>query len=246
MAFFHEPERQPFLRVPAATVGLIVVLVLAHVARILSPAERSKEIIVDYGFYPARYSHAFLTAHALNPGSLWDRAVPFVSYIFLHANFAHLAINCIWLLPFGAIVARRFGALLFFAFFIACGIAGAVAHLITHWGSMDYAIGASAAIPGLMAAGFRIVALAEGPDIQFAAANAIEATGFQRPLAPIFSPRMLLWSALCIAIFAIAGWIGLGAGPCPQSIAWQAHIGGYLGGLFLAGPFDAAARRLKP
>jgi membrane associated rhomboid family serine protease len=240
MAFFQEPERQPFLRVPAVTAGLILALIVAHLVRVLAPAQQSDAIIANYAFYPARYSHAFLAGHGVNPGSLWDRAVPFVSYIFLHANFTHLAINCVWLLPFGSIVARRFGALFFLAFFLVCGVAGAVAHLATNWGSPQYTIGASAAVSGLMAAGFRIVALIEARDIK-----GFSAAVLQKPLAPIFSSRILIWSAVWIVLNVIAGLTGLGAGPGAGLIAWQAHIGGYLTGLVLAGPFDFAERRLR-
>jgi membrane associated rhomboid family serine protease len=243
MAYLKEPERQPFVRIPVATAGLILILVAAHVARVTAPLERSNAILANYAFYPARYSHAFLVAHGANHQSFWDRAIPFVSYIFLHDGFAHLAVNCIWLLPFGALVARRFGALLFFAFFLVCGIAGALSQLMTNWGSMQSMIGASAAISGLMAAGFRIIAPVEASN---AAAYSSAISGdHPPPLAPAFSERILLWSALWVLINVFAGLTGLGGGPAAGIVAWQAHIGGYVAGLLLAGPFDMAARRLR-
>jgi len=247
MAFLQEPERQPFLRVPAATVGLIAALVVAHVARVMSPILTSQAIIFNYAFYPARYSHAFLVAHNASPQTFWDRAVPFVSYMFLHANATHLAINCGFLLPFGTVVARRFGAVLFLTLFLVCGIAGALAHLLTHWGSTDYTLGASAAISGLMAVGFRIIAMVDAPDVQSYTAAVSGKPGSQQPLAPLFSLRFLGWSAMVLAINVFAGSTGWGAGPGPgpQLIAWQAHIGGYVAGMILAGPFDSLARRLR-
>lgn len=243
MAFLQEPERQPFLRVPAATAGLVIVLVLAHLARTLAPAPISQAILDNYAFFPARYSHAFMAAHGGASQSFFDQAIPFVSYIFLHAGFTHLAINCAWLLPFGSIVARRFGTLLFYAFFLACGAAGAFAHLLANWGSMEYVVGASAGISGLMGAAFRIIALVQP---QFFAASAGDGSRFRPPLAPILSTRLLVWSAVWIGINVAAGITGLGAGPGPVLIAWQAHIGGYLAGLVLAGPFDRLAKRAAP
>src|SRR5271165_106731 len=157
MAFLQDPARGPVLRVPAAALGLLVVLIAAHVARVMAPDIAQRAIIANYAFWPARYSHAFLAAHGNQSQTLWERAIPFVSYIFLHGNFTHLAINCIWLLPFGAITARRFGALAFFAFFLLCGAIGITVHLAFHWGSTDPVVGASAAISGLMAAGFRLM-----------------------------------------------------------------------------------------
>src|SRR5271167_475048 len=198
MAFFHETERQPFVRIPAATAGLIAVLVVAHVARVLAPPELSEAILYNYGFYPARYSHAFLAAHGAAPQTFSEQAIPFVSYIFLHANFTHLLVNCIWLLPFGSIVARRFGTLTFLLFFIVCGIGGAVAHLITHWEGAP-TIGASAALSGLMAAGFRIVGLIEAPDLASYSLAVSGDLSSHRPLAPILSSRILVWTALWMA-----------------------------------------------
>jgi membrane associated rhomboid family serine protease len=234
MAFVPEPQRQPFMRVPAATAGLILALVAAHIAITTLPAERSYEILRNYAFIPARYSHDYLAAHGIDPGSLWDRTVPFFSYTFIHANATHLLLNCAWLLPFGAITARRFGALLFLALFLACGAAGAAAHLATHWASTQPAVGASAAIAGLMAAGFRMIA----------AADNVVGADFAAPprIAPLSSGPVLSWSVMTVAIFVVAGVTGLGAGPGAQIIAWQAHIGGYLAGLVLAGPCDWLSR----
>lgn len=242
MAFLQEPERQPFLRVPAAAAGLIAILAVAHVARVLAPAQVSQAILINYAFFPARYSHAFMAAHGGASQSLFDQVIPFVSYLFLHANFTHLAINCVWLLPFGAVVARRFGTLLFYAFFLICGAAGALTHLLANWGSMEYVIGASAGVSGLMGAAFRVIALVQP---QFFAASVGGDARLRRPLAPLLSTRILVWSVVWIGINVVAGLTGLGAGPGPEVIAWQAHIGGYLAGLVLADLFDGMAERLR-
>ena len=243
MAFLKEPGQQPFLRVPAATTGLIAVLVCAHIARILAPAQRSQDLIYNYAFYPARYSHAFLAAHGNQSQSFWDRAIPFVSYNFLHGSFTHLAINCVWLLPFGSLVARRFGALLFYLLFLLCGVAGAFAYLLANWGLVEPMIGASAAISGLMGAAFRIIAAIDVRDVQSYSLALGSAQRGDLPLASLFSPRLLLWSGLVVAINVLVGRQS-GFGPGAQLIAWQAHIGGYFAGLVLAGPFDFFARRL--
>lgn len=226
MAFFHDPRsRQPFLQAPVAAFALIGVLVLAHLARVLAPQKLSDEILLSFAFIPARYSHAFLAAHHLNPGSLFDRLLPFVSYIFLHADWTHLAVNSVWLLPFGSVVARRYGGMLFFLFFLLCGVAGAATHLAFNWGSAAPVIGASAAVSGLMAAAFRMMG----------------APGERTELAPLTSPRILIWTVVWALLNVIAGVTGMGAGSEVRLVAWQAHLGGYLAGLLLAGPFDLLA-----
>jgi membrane associated rhomboid family serine protease len=223
--------RQPVFRVPAAVVSLIAVLVTAHGARMLAPPALSAELVGQYAFIPARYSGAFLAAHNADPGGWLARAVPFVSYMALHNDLTHLAINSLWLLAFGPIVARRFGGGLFLLFFLVCGVAGALVHLAFNWGSLVPVIGASGAISGLMAAGLRLLP-----------SQAPWANPGEEQLAPIFSRQILIFTLVWMAINLLVGITGLGMGGSAGLIAWQAHLGGYLAGLLLAGPFD----RLRP
>jgi membrane associated rhomboid family serine protease len=212
--------------VPGAVLWLILALAAAHALRVYEFPDL--KWVAIYGFVPARYSAAYLAQYGANGGSVLDQALPFVTYIFLHGSWTHLAINCVWLLAFGPVVAKRFGSLQFLLFFILCGIAGAAVHLACNWGSPAPVIGASAAVSGLMAAGFRMLptSLEESP----------------RPLEPIFSMRIIIWTVLWLGLNLIAGLTGLGAGGEVEVVAWQAHIGGYVAGLLLAGPFDIFSR----
>jgi membrane associated rhomboid family serine protease len=219
MAFLQSaPPREPFLHAPASVLWLIAALVLAHVARILMPAALSDEILMQYAFVPERYTDG------LAAGGAFSLAAPFVSYMFLHANFVHLTVNCIWLLAFGPIVARRYGTGLFLLFFVICGVVGAVTYLAFNWGSPLGVIGASGAISGLMAAGIRMYPWPGLPQ--------------DRSMAPILSSPVLLFSGFWFGANLLAGLTGFGAVGELQQIAWQAHLGGYLTGLFLAGGFD--------
>jgi membrane associated rhomboid family serine protease len=231
MAFFQDgAARQPFLRVPAAVIWLIAALIGAHALRVFAFPQEADAIVLTYGLVPARYAH--LTAQAFHPVLALGLALPFVTYLFVHGSFTHVLINSVWLLAFGAIVARRLGTLLFLAFFLVCGIAGALVQLACNWGSPAPVVGASAAISGLMAAGFRMLP--------------VPVTGERGHLAPIFSPRVLVWSAVWAIVNVVAGVTGLGTGSQMQLIAWQAHLGGYAAGLLLAGPFDRLVRGRAP
>jgi len=222
-------SRQPFLRAPGVVVWLIVVLVLIHAVRVFAFQESGDSWLINYGLVPARYSGSYLAAHAINPGSLLDRALPFVTYMFLHGSFTHVLINSVWLLAFGPIVTRRFGTPLFLVFFLLCGLAGAAVHLALNWGSDAPVVGASAAISGLMAAGFRML-----PN---------DSPNGRPALTPLLSSRVILWTALWVAVNVVAGLTGLGTGGGVQIVAWQAHLGGYAAGLLLSGPFDHFAAR---
>ena len=159
-------------------------------ARVLQPAARSDDLVYQYAAcIPARYSRAFLESHMADPGTVWERAVPFVSYMALHNDWTHLAINCLWLLAFGPMVARRFGAVLFLVFFLVCGVAGAGAYLAFNWASPVPVVGASGAISGLMAAALRMLP-----------GQAPWAAPGEAPLAPLLSRQLLVFSAVWAAI----------------------------------------------
>jgi membrane associated rhomboid family serine protease len=220
--------RQPIFRVPGVVVGLIAILAAAHGARMLAPPKLGEQLIQQYAFIPARYD-ALLSQHAI--GDWLAGALAFVSYMGIHNDFTHLAMNCLWLLAFGPIVARRFGNTLFLGFFLVCGIAGALTLLAFNWGSPMPVIGASAAISGLMAAGLRLLP-----------SQAPWARPGEEKLAPIFSRQIMIFTLIWVAINLLVGLTGMGLGGESGMIAWQAHLGGYFVGLLLAGPFD----RLRP
>ena len=234
MAFLApHPTRQPIFRAPAIVIWLIAVLAGLHAARVFQPVSRANALVYQFGLYPVRYSRAFLESHMANPGTVWEQAVPFVSYMGLHADWMHVAINCFWLLAFGPVVARRFGAALFVLFFIVCGGAGALTYLAFNWGGEAPVVGASGAISGLMAAALRMLP-GQAPWTQPQAA----------PLAPLWSRQLSIFTAVWLVVNLLAGVTGLGMGGESVAIAWQAHLGGFVAGLLLCGPFDALRPRV--
>ena len=233
MAFLQsQPPRQPIFRAPPVVLWLIGVLVALHAARMWLPAARAESLAYEYGLVPARYSRAFLESRMADPGTFWERAVPFVSYMGLHNGWTHLLINSLFLLAFAPIVARRFGAILFLTFFLVCGIAGALTYLAFNWGSPVPVIGASGAISGLMAAALRMLP-GQNP---WAVPGAT-------PLAPILSRQMLVFSGVLVAVNVVMGVTGFNIGGETAQIAWQAHLGGFVAGLLLCGPFDGLRPR---
>ncbi len=240
MAFLQSvPPRQPFFRAPSVVLWLIGSLVALHVARISAPDNQQDALIYQFGLYPWRYSHAFLQSYSetflqsrlVDPGTLWERAIPFVSYLGLHASWTHLVINGLWLLAFGPIVARRYGSMLFLLFFLVCGVAAAITYLAFNWGGALPVVGASGAISGLMAAALRMLP-----------GQTPWAVPGETPLAPLLSRQLLVFTGIWAAINLLTGITGLGMGGENGLIAWQAHLGGFVAGLLLSGTFD----RLRP
>lgn len=82
------------------------------------------------------------TDHAIWGLQYWR----FIGFQFLHANFQHLLFNMIGLFFFGPLVEQYLGGKRYLAFYLLCGIFGAVMYLILNLGG--YVFGDS--IPGLL------------------------------------------------------------------------------------------------
>lgn len=233
MAFFQDmrPAREPFLNAPATVLWLIGVLLAAHFARVLAPPPWPDTIVHHYAFIPARYSGAL--ANGL-PANLFEQIASFVTYMFLHGNFTHVGINCLWLLAFGPIVARRLKTAKFLLFFLLCGVVSAATHLVVYWGAAEEVVGASGAISGLMAAGMRILygRLYHNGEVEH---------GRSFPLAPIYSRPIMGFTLVWVIVNLIGGISGFGLTDETTVVAWVAHLGGYFAGLFTIGMFDRSS-----
>jgi membrane associated rhomboid family serine protease len=230
---------EPIFNIPGVVVAVIAVFVLILLGKeFLLTEEQDIRFVVYFAFIPARYDPAVL-GDATYPGGVGAQIWTFVTYAFLHGDFLHLTMNAIWFLPFGAAVARRFGTLRFIGFFVATAVGGALAHLATHQGEMLAMIGASAAVSGFMAGAIRFAFQQGGPLAMF---RNDDVSAYQVPAAPLKvalrDPRILVF---LVAWFGLNLLFGIGSGGIPgveQSIAWQAHIGGFLTGLLLFSVFD--------
>jgi len=155
-------KREPVFNIPSVVIAVLAVLAIIHAVRTLLLSEQQDiEFLLSFAFIPARYDTAFVLDGALPGGGadVWT----FVTYALIHADWVHLGVNAVWLLPFGSAVARRFGTLRFLAFFAVTAAAGAALHLATHAGEQFPMIGASAAISGTMAAAMRFAFQRGGP-----------------------------------------------------------------------------------
>ena len=116
----------------------------------LTLRERLDRFIFTYGLVPGRYSIPEI-AHFFTTG---QQFFSFFSYMFIHGGFWHLIGNMWFLYIFGNSIEDRLGHLRYFLFYILCGIASGVFHLIINWHSKMPTIGASGAIAGIMGAYF--------------------------------------------------------------------------------------------
>jgi membrane associated rhomboid family serine protease len=238
-------QSEPILNVPGVVAWTIAALAAIHFARSFLPPEQDLELLLMFAFIPARYDASFIYQQSFPGGTAGD-VWGFITYSGLHGDAMHLIVNCLWLLVFGSAVAWRFGAarfLIFFGFTSACG---AAAHLLAHFGEPSPMIGASAAISGLTAAAIRFVFEAGGPLGVFRRRGD---DGFSVPAVPLTdvlrSPQIVAFLVIWFAVNLIFGAGASALDPEGASVAWEAHIGGFLSGLLLFPLFDppVATRR---
>jgi membrane associated rhomboid family serine protease len=109
-------------------------------------------------FSPLEWWGHFSALTAIQGVQLWR----FITFQFLHANLMHLVFNMIALYMFGPMVETYLGRSRYLAFYLLCGVAGAVSYLVlwmTHvlvgypWVPL---VGASAGIFGVLIAASRV------------------------------------------------------------------------------------------
>jgi membrane associated rhomboid family serine protease len=235
-----DTPREPILTLPGALTAYVVLIAVIHL-RVLLPPELENWTIDVFGFIPKRYDSTLL--NITFPGGAGAKAWTFVTYSLLHANLSHIGFNVLWLLPFGSALARRFGPVRFFAFMAVTAAAGALAHLVTHEHAIAPMIGASASVSATMAAAIRF-AFVQGSFLSFSrgdadAAAKVPALSLGRALR---NKRVLTFLAVWFGVNIIFGIGSIAIGADGASVAWQAHIGGFLAGLMLFSLFDPVPR----
>ncbi|RXF75420.1 rhomboid family intramembrane serine protease [Hansschlegelia zhihuaiae] len=232
------PPGEPAFNAPRVVLVALAAFVAIHLLRSVVSEETDIGLLLRFAFIPARYDAASQYASDMLGGEgakLWT----FVSYAFLHGDWMHLAVNSVWMLAFGSALAWRFGPGRFLLFSALTAAAGAATHLLFHFGEPTPVIGASAAISGHMAAATRFIFEVGGPLSAFRQAGH---GAFMAPAEPFMQalrrPQVIVFF---VAWFGMNILFGLGAiaiGEGDASIAWEAHIGGFLAGLALFPLFD--------
>lgn len=235
-------DNPPAFNVPGVILIFVAVLTGVHLFRtyVLSPAG-DREVLLSFAFFPVRFQSEFLErwGHVF-PDGLFGAYGTFVTYGFLHGDWIHLIVNAFWLLVFGSALARRFGVLRFVVVTLIGMIAGAGVHLVTNFGSSVPVVGASAAISAHMACVARFAFVPYGP---LGRPRSEHPGAYFLPSLSIFGMIKNAQAASFLAIwFAINLLFGLGSGVMDgeAGIAWEAHIGGFIAGLFVFPLLDPA------
>ena len=196
-------------------------LIAANVLFFLLELNSGEAFIERWAFVPSRF--------LANP--VGEFATIFTS-MFMHAGWAHLLGNMLYLWIFGDNVEDRLGHALFFVFYILCGLAATFAQLAISLGSSVANVGASGAIAGVLGAYL----------VMFPGKRVSVLMG--RGVVPM-SALIVIGFWIVLQIFSQISVFSAGS-QSQGGVAYMAHIGGFAAGVALAFLLGRNQRALPP
>ncbi|OQY07788.1 MAG: rhomboid family intramembrane serine protease [Desulfobacteraceae bacterium 4572_123] len=197
---------------PVVNTLIIAVNVAVYLMQKTYGADIDRFIYI-YGLVPARYSLPQIAAYF----TVGQQFFSLISFMFLHGGFWHLLGNMWSLYIFGDNVEDRLGPLRYLLFYLLCGLASGLSHLILNLHSKVPTIGASGAIAGVMGAYFIL---------------------YPRSKILTLIPIIIIpWFVEIPAFFFLGLWFMMqfinaaGSHLHGGGIAWWAHIGGFVFGI---------------
>jgi len=196
------------------TVSLIAINIVIFILQVTA---LPLQVVLGFALVPADLVGMGAAVPGAAP-SVGEIAIPerltLLSYMFFHGDILHLAGNMLFLWVFGDNVEDAFGHFRFLIFYLACGVAGGLAHALMMPNSELPLIGASGAVAGVIAAYLML------------------------------HPRVRIWVLVMrfipiriSAAFALGAWVvtQLVMAVLPQvgPVAWWAHVGGLAAGAVL-------------
>lgn len=234
-------SREPVFNAPPGVVRAMAVLAVVHViVWHMLPDATAYQVLEWFAFIPARYTGTLVDPVFGWLPTIWSP----LTHQLLHGDITHLLLNCAWLLVFGGAVAQRIGGLRFLLLGVLSGVAGAAVFLMLRFGDLVPMIGASGAVSGLMGGAFRFF---------FAA---LDRGGFEMfrlnprsiPLMTVrqtLSDRRFQAGAAVLVLINVFASLMAPSVSSSDGVAWQAHLGGFLFGLFCFDYFELP-RRPRP
>jgi membrane associated rhomboid family serine protease len=217
-------DLNPARRTAYVTHAIMVLCVLVFLWQLAWQVDGMQRAIFGLGLIPGVVTGSAELAPRL---VLVPPSATFLTSMFLHAGWLHLAGNLLYLWIFGNNVEDRLGHLRFLLFYLGCGVAAAVAQIAPDPGSTVPMVGASGAISGVLGAYLVL---------------------FPRARVVVFIPISFMLLHEIRAFWLLVIWFGLQlvsavAAPAGAGVAWWAHIGGFVAGAVLALPL---VRRRRP
>lgn len=140
-----------------------------------------------------------------------------ISAMFMHGGLAHIGGNLLYLWIFGDNVEHRFGSVKFLVFYLFSGLVATVAQIMMGPESVIQNLGASGAISGVM-----------GAYLVLFPKNRVNALFIVRMISVPAVVVLGVW----IAMQLFSGYGTLGQNSQTGGVAYAAHIGGFVAGVF--------------
>ena len=223
-------DANPTRRVPWVNYTLIAFNIIVFVYELSLSSAQLDVLITRWGMNSAAILQG-LFHPATTPISVW---ATLITSQFLHAGWAHIIGNMLFLWVFGDNIEDVLGHLGYIAFYFLSGTAAGLAQAIVLGPSLVPSIGASGAIAGVLGAYILLYPMAR--------------------ISILFPLLILFWTIEIPAVVVIGWWFiqqffyGITAlsDTAASGIAFWAHIGGFVTGMVLIVPFIGRAHRRRP
>ena len=214
---------------PYVTVGIMISCVLVYVwQHLLLSDDGAREALYAFGAIPA-----VLTGEKHLPDGI--AVIPpwasLLTSMFMHGGFWHLAGNMLYLWVFGNNIEDAMGHVRYFIFYLLCGVAAGLAHIVFNARSNVPTVGASGAISGILG----------GYMVMFPRNRVRVLTRGGVAAVPAFV-MLGLW--ILIQLVSSVGSVARTEQTEGGGVAFLAHVGGFVAGLILVKLF--VARRGLP
>ncbi len=204
---------------PYITLSIMVACVLVFLYQVTLTGQAGQRFVMGFGFIPVRLlGDAGVPVRAAG----LPAALTLLTSMFLHGGWMHLIGNmlCLWIL--GNNIEDALGRVRFVAFYLACGLAAALAQGYADPSSAVPMIGASGAIAGVLGAYLLLYPRAQ--------VLVLIPLGFFTQLVRIPAMAVLgFWFILQFVEQAMTAPADSGQG----GVAYWAHIGGFVAGAIL-------------
>lgn len=201
----------PARETPVVNFLLIAANVIVFVLMLSLPESTLDAVVARFAMTPANFADGV---------SFRDIQSVFTS-MFIHAGFAHIIGNMIYLWIFGDNVEDRLGHGRYLMFYLVGGVVASLTHMATNWGSVIPTVGASGAIAAVLGA---YLVMFPGSQIKTWV-----------PIGRFY--KMTVLPAIVVLgfwfIFQLFDGVAAIGGADVGGVAVWAHIGGFVAGMIM-------------
>jgi membrane associated rhomboid family serine protease len=211
------PSRYP----PVVTWMLIATNCLVFLFQDSLSPDELELLVREFALIPARYTEVFAYG---DPDLDVADIIPFFTMMFLHGGWLHLILNMWTLWLFGPAIEDRMGHGRYLAFYLGCGFAASLAHVVFNPTSIVPALGASGAIAGILGCYMRLFPMARVVVVVPILFIPLFFEVYAFVFIGLWFLLQLFQSTMSLLLPAASG-----------DVAWWAHVGGFVAG-FTLGP----------